>query len=115
APGTCKIKLFLGQNQNKVPVELSRVLQPFGPDVEYLTISGSGPSAVDFHIAFYIGHLAPVHPDARFTIVSRDTGFDPLVRHLSSTRGIVCRRIAALPGDAAPKKVALAAPIKEAA
>src|SRR5690606_19399178 len=27
-PGTCRIMLFLGQNQNKVPVELTRALQP---------------------------------------------------------------------------------------
>lgn len=107
-PGTCSIKLFLGQSQIKVPLELSRSLQPFGADVEYVSISGSGPNAVDFHIAFYIGHLANSHPDARFTIVSGDTGFDPLVRHLSNTLSIACRRIKALPGDPSPAKSATA-------
>lgn len=102
-PGTCSIKLFLGQTQLKVPLELSRALQPFGADVEYVSISGSGPNAVDFHIAFYIGHLANNHPGARFTIVSGDTGFDPLVRHLSNTLSIPCRRVKALPGGAAAK------------
>lgn len=104
APGTCKIKLFLGQNQTKIPVELGRALLPFGSDVEFLSISGSGPNAVDFHIAFYIGHLASLHPGARFSIVSADTGFDPLVRHISSTLSISCRRIRELPGDTAPKE-----------
>jgi len=99
-PGTCRIMLFLGQNQNKVPVELTRALQPFGADVEYLSISGTGPNAVDFHIAFYIGHLAQRHLGAKFTIVSGDTGFDPLVRHLSGTLQIACRRIGALPAHA---------------
>ena len=107
-PGTCRIMLFLGQNQNKVPVELTRALQPFGADVEYLSISGNGPNAVDFHIAFYIGHLAQSHPGAKFTIVSGDTGFDPLVRHLSGTLKIGCRRIKALPAQAASKVVAAA-------
>jgi len=107
-PGTCRIMLFLGQNQNKVPVELTRALQPFGAAVEYLSISGSGPNAVDFHIAFYIGHLAQKHPGAKFTIVSRDTGFDPLVRHLSDTLKIRCGRIKALPVHAASKVVAAA-------
>lgn len=105
-PGACRIMLFLGQNQNKVSVELTRALQPFGTDVEYLSIAGSGPNAVDFHIAFYIGHLAPRHPWAKFTIVSGDTGFDPLVRHLSETLNIDCRRIKALPAQAANKAVA---------
>lgn len=109
-PGTCRIMLFLGQNQNKVPVELTRALQPFGADVEYLNISGNGPNAVDFHIAFYIGYLAQKHPGAKFTIVSGDTGFDPLVRHLSGTLQVGCRRIKALPAHAANKVVAAAPP-----
>lgn len=97
-PGSCKVMMFLGQNQSKVPVALSRVLQPFGTDVEYLQISGNGPNAVDFHIAFYIGRLAAAHPDARFTIVSKDTGFDPLVKHLASLK-IVCNRAASIGGS----------------
>lgn len=96
-PGSCKVIMFLGQNQSKVPVELARVLQPFGEDVEYLHIAGSGPNAVDFHIAFYIGRLAVSHPDARFTIVSKDTGFDPLVKHLAGLK-IACNRAAAMGG-----------------
>lgn len=97
--------MFLGQNQSKVPVALSRVLQPFGTDVEYLQISGSGPNAVDFHIAFYIGRLAASWPDAKFTIVSKDTGFDPLVKHLASLK-IACNRSASITGavkSASPK------------
>lgn len=102
-PGACRIMLFLGQNQNKVSVELTRALQPFGTDVGYVSISGNGPNAVDFHIAFYIGHMAENHPGAKFIIVSSDTGFDPLVRHLTGTLKIGCRRIEALPAQAAGK------------
>lgn len=97
APGSCKVMIFLGQNQTKVPVALSRALQPFGTDVEYLQISGNGSNAVDFHIAFYIGRMAMSHPDARFTIVSKDTGFDPLVKHLASLK-IACNRVASMLG-----------------
>ena len=97
-PGSCKLMMFLGQNQSKVPVALSRVLQPFGTDVEYLQISGSGPNAVDFHIAFYIGRLAASHPDARFTIISKDTGFDPLVKHLATLK-IPCGRASSIGGS----------------
>lgn len=98
-PGQCRIKIFLGQNQSKLPLELSRGLQPFGSDVEFVQISGSGPNAVDFHIAFYIGQLSISDPDAGFTIVSKDTGFDPLVRHLKAS-GIACRRVAVIAGAA---------------
>ena len=94
-PGSCRVMIFLGQNQTKIPVALSRVLQPLGTDVEYLQISGSGSNAVDFHIAFYIGRLAVSHPDAKFTIMSKDTGFDPLIKHLVSLK-IACNRVASI-------------------
>lgn len=97
--GSCKIMIFLGQNQSKLPVALTQALQPLGADVEYLQISGSGSNAADFHIAFYIGRLAMSHPDAKFTIVSKDTGFDPLVKHLASLK-IACSRSASMSGSA---------------
>lgn len=103
-PGTCRIKLFLGQTQSKLTVELWQALQPFGDDVESVQISGNGPNAVDFHIAFYIGRLAHMNPGASFVIVSRDTGFDPLVKHVVGLK-IPCKRIADLGGSpkASPK------------
>lgn len=107
-PGACRIHVFVGQSQKSVPVELSQALQPFGSDACYTRISGNGPNALDFHIAFYIGRLAHEHPGARFTIVSKDTGFDPLVKHLQALR-IACKRVAALPGAPKPAKVPAAA------
>lgn len=97
APGACRIKVFLGQSQSKLLLELVQALQPFGADAEYIQISGSGSNALDFHIAFYIGRLASEYPDASFTIVSRDTGFDPLVKHLIGLK-IQCRRVATIAG-----------------
>ena len=58
--GSHKIKVFLGANQAKIPLEMARALQTCGPDAEYIQIDGSGKNAVDFHIAYYIGALAPV-------------------------------------------------------
>ena len=100
-PGAARIKVFLGQHQSRLMLELVQALQPFGKDAEYIQITGSGPDAVDFHIAFYIGRLASAHPGAGFTIVSKDRGFDPLVRHLE-TLGIACRRLPEIPESAAP-------------
>lgn len=104
-PGSVRIKVFLGQHQNRLMLELVQALQPFGADAEYIAIQGSGPDAVDFHIAFYIGRLAAEDPDAAFTIVSRDKGFDPLVRHLVGL-GIPCQRIPDIDGTPAGAKPA---------
>jgi len=108
-PGSSRVKVFLGQHQSKLMLELVQALQPFGNDAEYIQIQGSGPDAVDFHIAFYIGLLAAAEPAVSFTIVSKDRGFDPLVRHLA-LRGIDCRRLPELPQPAStePAKTAAA-------
>lgn len=89
--GSYKIKIFLGTHQGKIPVAMARALQAFGPDVEYVQAGGSGNNAVDFHIAYYIGQLAATAPEAHFHVISKDTGFDPLIKHLKE-QGISCRR-----------------------
>ena len=62
-----KIKVFVGAAQAKVPLELARTLQAFGPDAEYIQIEGRGSNALDFHIAYYLGQLAAAFPDAVFS------------------------------------------------
>ena len=95
SPDTCDIKVFTGAHQKKVELALAQALQRFGPNAEWVQITGSGKDALDFHIAFYIGRLSSEHAGASFTIVSRDTGFDPLVKHLAKL-GIGCRRVAGI-------------------
>ena len=92
-----KIKVFLGAHQTKVPVVLARALQAFGPDAEYIQMEGSGHNALDFHITYYLGRAAVEHPKARFVIISKDTGFDPLVAHLR-TRKLLCERLPSVTG-----------------
>jgi hypothetical protein len=77
-----KVIVFVGANQAKVPFDLASSLQTLGSNAEYVKIGGNGPNALDFHIAFYIGQLAERDPDAYFHIISKDTGFDPLIKHL---------------------------------
>lgn len=111
--GPFKIKVFLGANQAKISLEIARALQVFGPDAEYIQIDGNGSNALDFHIAYYIGRLAADTPDAYFHVISKDTGFDPLIKHLK-TQNILCQRstsIADIPlvkisnSKSAPEKV----------
>lgn len=83
--------VFVGANQAKVSFEVASALQQLGDRAQYIKISGNGSNALDFHIAFYIGELASRHPNAFFHIVSKDTGFDPLVQHLK-TRKILSSR-----------------------
>lgn len=84
--GPFKIKIFIGHNQTKIPLDVVLSLQPFGLDAEYIKIESSGPNALDFHIAFYVGKLAAEDPNGYFHIISKDTGFDPLIKHLKSKK-----------------------------
>jgi hypothetical protein len=77
-----RVLVFVGANQTRVPFEIAAAIQRMGESAEYIKISGNGPNALDFHIAYYIGKLASQEPGAYFHIISKDTGFDPLVQHL---------------------------------
>lgn len=81
-----KVMVFVGANQTKLSFETASALQQLGNRAEYIKISGSGPNALDFHIAYYIGVLASTDPTAYFHIVSLDKGFDPLISHLKSKK-----------------------------
>ncbi len=81
-----KIFVFVGANQTKVPFDLVTAMQNFGDNAKYIKIAGNGPNALDFHIAFYIGQLSLQDPKGFFHIISKDTGFDPLIKHLRTKK-----------------------------
>jgi hypothetical protein len=81
-----KVVVFVGSNQEKVPFDLACALQALGNNAEYIKIGGNGPNALDFHIAFYVGQLAEKDPNAYFHIISKDAGFDPLIKHLKERK-----------------------------
>lgn len=90
-----RVIVFVGALQNKIPFETATALQQMGAKAEYVKVSGGGPNALDFHIAFHVGRLAEKEPEAFFHIVSKDTGFDPLIAHLKS-RKIRALRVASV-------------------
>ena len=91
----CLIKVFLSGNRARLPLEMVKALQVFGPAVEYVQMLGTGPNALDFHIAYYLGRLSIVHPMARFFVISKDAGFDPLIQHIN-LHGVRCRRVTSI-------------------
>ena len=81
-----KVYVFVGANQAKVTYDLASAMQDLGDKAKYIKITGNGQNALDFHIAFYIGELSVNDPDAYFHIILKDTGFDPLIKHLKSRK-----------------------------
>ena len=66
-----KVLIFVGEKQAKVTFDVAAAMQRMGSKATYVKIAGTGPNALDFHIAFYIGQLAAAEPDAYFHIVVR--------------------------------------------
>jgi hypothetical protein len=86
-----KVIVFVGANQSKVAFEVAHSLQRLGTNASYVKISSNGSNALDFHIAYYIGRISATEPDAFFHIISKDTGFDPLIAHLKDKKIFACR------------------------
>jgi hypothetical protein len=83
--------VFVGANLRRVDFSMAHAVQSLGSNGRYVQISSHGPSALDFHIAYYIGKLSAEHPGAYFHIISKDKGFDPLIKHLKDEK-IFCSR-----------------------
>ena len=86
-----RVIVFVGPHQTKIAFEKAAALQRMGANAEYVRLSGGGSNALDFHIAYYLGQLAAKEPTAFFDIISKDTGFDPLVKHLKERKLRACR------------------------
>ena len=106
-----KVMVFVGSKQDKVKFDVVSVLQGMGERGSYIKISDSGKNALDFHIAYYIGRLAANEPDAHFHILSKDTGFDSLLKHLK-TNNISAHRVKSI-AELSLKKVAASKPVPD--
>lgn len=81
-----RVIVFLGPKNTKLPVELVLAMQQFGTRGEYVVLETPGTNALDFHMAFHLGQLAAEDPSGFFHIISKDTGFDPLIQHLKARK-----------------------------
>jgi hypothetical protein len=52
--------------------------------VELVRLTSAGKNALDFTLAYYVGRAVAADPTGVFHIVSKDTGYDPLIKHLWS-------------------------------
>jgi hypothetical protein len=90
-----RVVVFVGANLKRLDFPIVNAVQSLGANGSYIQISSHGPNALDFHIAYYIGKLSTAYPDACFHIISKDTGFDPLIRYLKDQK-IFCSRSASV-------------------
>ena len=88
-----QVTIFVGHSQNSLPFNLVRSAQRLGTRLIWFKADANGNNALDFHIAYSLGCLLTGAPQLEVFILSKDTGYDPLVRYLVN-KGRKVRRIA---------------------
>ena len=89
---TLIVNVFIGSSQNKLPTDLVKAAQKLGPRLEWIQIEGNGTNALDFHVAMQLGRILEKDKDTECWVLSKDKGFDPLLKHLNKL-GLRCHRI----------------------
>ncbi|HEY0562307.1 MAG TPA: PIN domain-containing protein [Methylophilus sp.] len=92
---TFNVIIYVGSNQKNVSLEIILSAKKFGIPIEWQQIEGSGSNALDFHIAMQLGRIIESSPDIECVVLSKDKGFDSLIRHLNKT-GLNCKRLNSL-------------------
>src|SRR5437762_4992111 len=90
-PAGVRVPFFFGASQKSVPTEFLKAALRLGERFVPIDIEGQGKNALDFHIAFYLGEYLTRSPGTSCVVLSKDKGFDPLIRHLVR-RGFTARR-----------------------
>lgn len=90
-----KAIIYVGAKQNPPKAASKAATAHHFRRVEFQRIEGSGKNALDFHIACQLGRTFETARDTECIVLSKDTGFDPLLAHLNKS-GLICRRIRSL-------------------
>jgi hypothetical protein len=83
-----RIFVFLGSQQKKVNIDLSKLTT-----AEVIKVEGVGKNNLDFHLIYYLGKCqVNAGNHVEFAVFSRDTGWDNLIRFVQK-EGRTCYRI----------------------
>jgi hypothetical protein len=108
-PAGVRVPFFFGASQRSVPTEFLKAALKLGERFVPIDIEGQGKNALDFHIAFYLGEYLARSPETPCVILSKDKGFDPLIKHLVR-RGFAVRRANAIAEALGSRALPAAAP-----
>ena len=87
-----RVIIFVGASQKSVPIEMVTNAQRLGNRIEWQKVAGEGRNALDFFIACHLGRMLERTPRPECIVLSRDKGFDPLLKQLNA-KGLKCRRV----------------------
>ena len=78
------VYVFVGANQTEI--SLTPTSTDKFNDIKILKLKNISNNNLDFHLSYYLGKFdAQVKKDVKFTVISNDTGFDHLIKHIHET------------------------------
>jgi hypothetical protein len=86
-----QVRVFLGPSNTKLSTDLVLAMKELGDRADYIVLDAGGHNALDFHITYYLGRLAALHAGADFYVISKDKGFDSLIKYMNKN-GVSCAR-----------------------
>src|SRR6266516_2664312 len=89
-----KVRLILGARHKSLPVKLVKLIQKYSDQVRLVETELNGKNSLDFVLAYEIGVESEKEPTGYFHILSRDKGFDALIRHLKNKDVLAARHAA---------------------
>ena len=78
--------LFLGPHNKKLDVDIVEKLLDNAQSVKLIRSPQAGRNALDFVLAYHLGQAVQTDPKGYFHIISKDGGFDSLVKLLETKR-----------------------------
>lgn len=86
-----RVFMILGTRHKKLPTSLFLFAQDHPEQVRILQTPVEGRNALDFVLTLELGRILTSDPEGYFHIVSRDTDFDSVVRHLKGEKKLIAR------------------------
>lgn len=90
-----QVIIFVGASQKNIPIDLVTQAQKLGSRIEWQKVEGNGSNALDFYIAMQLGRVLEKTPNQNCIVLSKDKGFDPLLKYLNKV-GLKSKRLNSL-------------------
>jgi hypothetical protein len=90
-----QVIIFVGASQKNIPIDLVTNAQKLGSRVDWQKVEGNGSNALDFYIAMQLGRVLEKSSNLECIVLSKDKGFEPLLRYLNKV-GLKCTRLNSL-------------------
>jgi len=101
-----RVCMILGANHKKLPTSLFLFAQDHPEQVRMMQTPVVGRNALDFVLILELGRKIAADPEGYFHIVSKDTDFDSVIRHLKGETKLIFRHssLAGIPALRTPEE-----------